>query len=173
VPVEIAAAGHRALASDVERGQRVELPGIGQARDHPILLLHRRVGRGRLHATVFNGWPDVFVEIGQHRRGLDRLSREAERRRRTHRPGRFQNRSPVLGDEQARHPVIGPHALDIVLNHGDAGRLPIFDRLMQFVDRRFFETKRLFVCHDPPLCSGPPVAAGLFSRLAECKLARS
>ena len=43
VPVEVAAAGHGSLASEVERGKRIELLAVGQACDHPVLLLHRGV----------------------------------------------------------------------------------------------------------------------------------
>jgi hypothetical protein len=34
MPVELAAAGHRPLAPDVEGSERIELPGIGQPSDH-------------------------------------------------------------------------------------------------------------------------------------------
>ena len=68
VAVELALAGHRALAADVQGGERVELAGIGLADDHAVLLLHRRVGGGRLHAAEFERRPPVFVEIGEQRR---------------------------------------------------------------------------------------------------------
>jgi hypothetical protein len=153
VTVEFTAAGHRALAPNIQRGQRVELSGIGLARDHPILLLHCRIGGGQLHAAVFNGWPLIFVEIGQYRRGLDRLCREPQRLHRAHSSGRLMDWRAVLGDQNARDPVIGPRALDIVANDSDTGGLPILDRLLQLVDRRFFETKRLCICHEHKLAS--------------------
>ena len=43
MPVEIAAAGDRTLAADVQCGERVQLARVGNAGDHPILLVHRRV----------------------------------------------------------------------------------------------------------------------------------
>ena len=145
VSVELAAAGHRTLAPDVKRGEGVELPAIGLADNHPVLLLHRRVGRGRVHAAEFERRPFVAVEIGQDRRGRDGFRRESERRAGAHRTPHLGHRSTVLGDEQARDPVIGPRALDIMPNHRDAGRPTSLDRLVQFLDRRLFEAKRLVV----------------------------
>jgi len=153
VTVELASAGHRALASDIECGERVELARVRPARDHPVLLLHRGVRGGRLHAAEFDRRPLVLIEIGQDRRGLDRLSREAQRRRRAHHSGRFSGWPAILGYEPARNTVIGPCTLDIVLNHGNAGGLSVSNRLVQFVDRRFFETKRLCICHEHKLAS--------------------
>ena len=80
MPVEVAAAGDRALAADVERRERIHLAGIGDADDHAELLLHGGIGGGRLHAAEFERRPLVLVEIGQQRRGLDGLRREAQRR---------------------------------------------------------------------------------------------
>ena len=143
MPVELASAGDGTFAADVQRGERVELPGIGLARDHPILLLHGGVRGGRLHAAEFERRSFVLVEIGQDRRSLDGLGREAQRRRRAHRAGRRGDRSAVFGDEQAADPVIGPRPVYIMLNDRDAGRLSRFDRPLQLVDRRLFETERL------------------------------
>src|SRR5262249_24959614 len=56
-----------------------------------------------------------------------------------------------FGDKHARDPVIGSRAVDIVLNHGYTCCLPGFDRLVQFLDCCFFETKRFLICHGPPL----------------------
>jgi hypothetical protein len=53
MPVELAAAGHRTLASDVERPKGIELSGIWDAGDHSILLLYQRIGSGRFHAAEF------------------------------------------------------------------------------------------------------------------------
>ena len=89
MPVELAPAGDRALAADVERAERVELAGIRDADDHAELLLHRRVGGGRLHAAEFERRAFVLVEIGQDGRGLDGLRRELERRAGAHHAGRL------------------------------------------------------------------------------------
>jgi hypothetical protein len=148
VPVEVAAAGHGTLASDVEGGERAELPGIGLARDHPILLLHGGVRGGRLHAAEFERRPFVLVEIGQDRRSLGGLGRVAQRRRRAHHAGRRWDRSAVLGDEQTADSVIGPRPVYIMLNNRDTGRLSRFDRLLQLVDGRLFEHKRLILGPD-------------------------
>ena len=85
MPVELAPAGDRTLAADVERAERVELAGVRDADDHAVLLLHRGIGGGRLHAAEFERRALVLVEIGQDRRGLDGLGREAQRRARAHR----------------------------------------------------------------------------------------
>ena len=62
--IEIAAAGHRAFTANVECGQCIDLAGIRFTDSQPELLLHRRIGRGRLHATEFERWTFIFVEIG-------------------------------------------------------------------------------------------------------------
>jgi len=166
VAVEIAAAGDRTLAPDVQGGERVELSGIALARDHPVLLLHSSVRRGGVHPAEFERRPFVFAEIGKDRGGLDGLGGKAQRRRRPHRTRRFGDRRAVFGNEHARDPVIGPRAVDVVPNHRDAARPPGPDRLVQFVYRRLFEAKRLVLsCHDSRPClpalpySGCPLPA--------------
>ena len=67
MPVEIAAAGDRALAANVERRQRIDLAGVRLADGHAELLQDIRIGGGRLHAAEFERRAFVFVEIGQHR----------------------------------------------------------------------------------------------------------
>src|SRR5204862_6302103 len=94
--VERALAGHRALAADVERGERVELPGIRLAGDHAVLLLHRGVGGGRLHAAEFERRTLVFVEIGEDRGGRDGFGRETQWRAGAHRAGRLGDAGAVL-----------------------------------------------------------------------------
>ena len=64
-PVAIALAGHRALAADIERAERVQLTGVGNANRHTVLLLHSRIGRGWFHAAKFDGRAGVLIEIGQ------------------------------------------------------------------------------------------------------------
>ena len=51
--------------------------------------------------------------------------------------------SAVLGDQQAADTIKSPRPVDVVLHDRDAGGLPRLDRLVQFVDRRLFEAKRL------------------------------
>ena len=147
VPVELAAAGHRPFTPDVERRKRVELSGIRDAGDHSELLLYRRIGRSRLHAAKFERRTLVLFEIGENRRGLDGLGREAQRRRRAHRPRSLGYRSPIFRHEAAAHPVIGPRPVDIMLDDGDAGRAAGPDCLVQLIDRRLFESEWLVVGH--------------------------
>jgi hypothetical protein len=85
VTVERAATGDRALAANVERGERVELTGIGDAGDHAVLLLDAGIGGCRFHAAEFERPATILVEVRQDGRGFDRLGREAERRKRAHR----------------------------------------------------------------------------------------
>ena len=124
VPVEIAPAGDGTLATDVEGGQRVQLPGVRDTGDHPELLRHGRIGGRRLHTPEFEGRPRVFVEIGQDRGRLDGVRRKAQRRLRAHGARRFRDRRAVGGDEPAGDPVIGACAREIVLHDRDAGGLP-------------------------------------------------
>ena len=153
MPVEIAAAGDRTLAADIEGGERVDLAGIGNADNHAELLLHGGIGGGWFHAAVFERRPLVLVETGQDLGGFDGFRREAKRGHCTHCAGRSGHGSAVFRDEGARDAVEGAHAVYVVLNNGDAGCPPRLDRLMQLVDGRLFETKRLalrtaLICHD-------------------------
>ena len=153
VPVEVAPAGDRPFTPNVEGGQRIHLPGIRLADDHPELLLHVGIGGRRLHAAVFEGRPLVLVEIGQDGGGLDGLRGKAQRRPRAHGARRLGDRGAVFRDEQAGHPVVGPHAVEVVLDDRDAGRLPRPDGRVQLLDRRLVQTKRLvrcagLCCHD-------------------------
>ena len=139
--VELAAAGDRPLATDVERGQRVQLPGIGDAGDHAVLLLNRGIGGSRLHAAEFERLAAVLVEVRQDGRGPDGRGREAERRQRTHRTPGLRDRRTVFGDEHTGNAVIGPRALDVVLDNRDAIRLARAYRPVQLLDRRLLKTK--------------------------------
>jgi hypothetical protein len=151
MPVELALAGDRALAADIQGGEGVELAGIRFAGDHAVLLLRRRIGGGRLHSPEFERRALVFVEAGEDRRGRDGFGREAEGSTGAHRAGRFRDRRAVLGDEPAGDTVVGARPCDVILDDGDAGGLAGLDGCVQLLDRRFFETKRLArsfsICH--------------------------
>ncbi len=121
--VEVTPTGDGTLPSDVEGGERIHLTRIRRADDHSELLLDVRIGSRRLHASVFEGRALVLVEIGQDRGRLDGLRGEAQRHRRAHGTYRFRDGGTVFGDEQAGHPVVGAHAVDVVLDDGDAGYL--------------------------------------------------
>src|ERR1700730_3623795 len=153
VPVEIAAAGDRPLASDVEGGERIELTGIGLAGDHPVLLLRRWIGRRRLHAAEFERRALILVEIGENRRGLDGLDREAQRRRRAHGPLSLGYWSSVFGHEAAADPVKRPRPVYIVLDDCGAGRAAGSNGRVQLIDRRLFESEWLVVGHRLAPCT--------------------
>src|SRR5262249_62347736 len=55
--VEVSSAGDGTLAPDIQGGERIHLPGMRYADDHPELLLHGRIRGLRLHAAVFEGRP--------------------------------------------------------------------------------------------------------------------
>ena len=50
----------------------------------------------------------------------------------------------VFGDQQIGGAIECAHARQVVAHDADAGGLACHDRRMELVDRRFFETKRLF-----------------------------
>ena len=166
MPVEIAATGDRTLAADVQGGERVQLAGIGEAGDHAVLLVHRGVRGGRLHPAEFERRPAIAVEIGQDRRRLDGLGREAQRRPGAHRARGFGDRRAVFGDESAGDAVIGARPVEIALHNRGHGGLPGPDRAVQLRDRRLFELKRLrctvLFAHDP--ISPPDITPELCSR---------
>jgi len=55
VPVELAPAGDRALAADIEGGQGIQLPGVRDAGDHAELLRHGWIGGRGLYAPEVEG----------------------------------------------------------------------------------------------------------------------
>ena len=119
MPVELAPAGHRTLAADIERADAVDLAGIGNADDHAELLLHVGLRRGRLHPAVFDRRALVLVEIGQDGRGLHRLRREFQRAPGAHHARRRRNRRAVLRHQHAGDAVVGAHTGEIALHHLD------------------------------------------------------
>src|SRR5262245_39671522 len=66
--IEIALAGNGALAADVQRLERVQLLGIRNADAEPDLLVHARIGNGRLHPAELQRQPLVLVEVRKDRR---------------------------------------------------------------------------------------------------------
>ena len=141
MPVEVAAAGDRALAPDVQGGERVELAGVRLADDHPELLLDFGIGRRRLHAAELEGPPLVPIEIGQHGGSRDGLGGKGERGAGAHGARRLGDGFAVLGDEHAGHSVIGPDAVDVVLDDLDARDPAGPDGRVQLRDRGFLQTK--------------------------------
>ncbi len=128
VAVEGAAAGHRALAADVQRGERIQLTALGDAGDHAVLLLHRRVGGGRLHAAEFERRALVFIEVGVRRRRFDGRRREVQRRACTHRTRRRRHRGSVFGHQRAGDAIIGAGPVDVVLHDFNERGLARADR---------------------------------------------
>src|SRR5450759_41946 len=104
--VEVATAGHRAFASDIESRKCIHLPGIWNANDHAELLMHVGVGSGRFHATKFEWRPFILVEIREDFRGLHGLLWETKLCSRTHCARRFRNRRAIFRDEHTGKAVI-------------------------------------------------------------------
>ena len=137
--VEVAFAGDRALAADVQRFERVELAGVRNADAHAELLLHAGIGDGRLHAAELDRQaactdrsPARHWRRARSRRELERLAgaNDAARRR---------DRRAVLGDQRRAHAVVGPGALDIALHDALARRGARFDRGVRVRDGRLFD----------------------------------
>jgi hypothetical protein len=139
--VELALAGHRALAANVEGRKRIHLACIGDAHDHAKLLIHLRVGRGRLHAPKFERRPCISVEVWEDRRSFDRLRGEPQRCLRADRAGRCRGWRAVFGQQRTGDAIEGARALNIALDNSDAGYAPCTDRLMQVVDGCLFQTE--------------------------------
>ena len=154
--IEAALAGHRAFAADVERSDGVDLACVRLADNHAELLLHARIGRGRLHAAEFQRRTSVLVEVRQDRGGLHGFGRKAQRRGRAHGPGRRWHGRAVLGQQQARDAVIGTRAVDVALHDLNHGGLARPDRLVQLGDGRLFQRKRriLLVCRHVAASAG-------------------
>jgi hypothetical protein len=139
--VELAPAGDRAFASDIQRADPVDLAGVGNANDHAELLLHLGVGGGRFHPAELQRRTFVFVEIGQDGRRFHGLRREFQSRAAADHAGRFGNRRTVIGHQHAGDAVVSADAGQIVLHHRDDGSCARPDRRVQIIDRRLFEAK--------------------------------
>jgi hypothetical protein len=142
MPVAIAIARHRPLPAQIERAKRVDLGGVRRADRHPVLLLHVRVGSGRLHAPELDRRPGVLVEVGQQRRGGDGFGREPQRRAGAHRAGRGGNRRAIARHQAVADAVVGLGAIEIGLHDAAAGDLPLRDGAMHVANRRLLDEKR-------------------------------
>jgi hypothetical protein len=143
--VERSLAGDGSFAANVERRERIHLPSIRLADDHPVLLQHVGIRSRRFHAAEFEGQTPVLVQIGQHGGGFDGFRGKAQRRQRAHGALHLGDGAAVLGDEQAGDSVVRTHALDVLLNDRDAGRSPRLDGRVQLLDRRLVQPKRRVV----------------------------
>ena len=99
-----------------------------------------------------SGGPWYLSRSGKMAEALTVCGRKAQRRHGANRAGRFGHRRAILRHERARDTVEGAHALDVVPDHGDAGRPTCSDGLVQLIDRRLVQTKRLIlrdklICH--------------------------
>ena len=72
MPVEVALAGDRSFAADVEHAERAQLLRVRDADRHAELLLHGRVGGGRLHPAELDRRRLARIAGRQARRGRDR-----------------------------------------------------------------------------------------------------
>src|SRR5215831_5164466 len=110
MPVELAPAGHRPLAADVERAERIELIAIGDADDHAELLLSGGIGSCRLHAAKLQRWAFVTVEIRQNICGLHGGGWKAQRRSGPHGAGHLEYWRAVCSHELAGDAIVAAHA---------------------------------------------------------------
>ena len=134
-------AGHRPFPPDVQGAQGVDLAGLALGDNHPVLLLHRRVGCGGFHPAKLQRLPLVLVQVGEHLGSLDRFGGKANRLPAPYRSSSLRNRRAVLGYQQARYAVVGAHPVNITLNNLDAGGLPRLYCRLQVCDGRLFQAK--------------------------------
>ena len=115
MPIEIAFAGDGSLAADVEHPERAHLAGVRDADGHAVLLLHGRIGRGRLHASELDRRRLSRVAGRQARRGLHRrrVFGVVGKKRRRH----------LLGHELIAGAVVGLRAIDVRLHQRPAREL--------------------------------------------------
>src|SRR5215831_13417035 len=141
MPVELAPAGHRPLAADVERAERIELVAIGDADDQAELLLSSGIGSRWLHASELQWWAFVAVEIRQDVSGLHGGGRKAQRRSGPHGAGRLEHWRAIRSHELAGDAIVAAHAREILLDDGTHGRRAGADRPMQYLDRCFLDSE--------------------------------
>ena len=102
--IERALAGDRAFAADVQRLERIELPGIRDPDAHAHLRHHARIGHGPFHAAVVERQALVLIEVGKDRGSLRRPGREHQRRAGAHVSCRRRDISAVGGEQRrCRH----------------------------------------------------------------------
>ena len=63
--IERTLAGDGSLAADVERLERVQLPGIRDPDAHAALGHHARIGHGAFHAAIVERQAAVLIEVRQ------------------------------------------------------------------------------------------------------------
>src|SRR5437588_3735256 len=139
--VELAFAGDRAFASDVEGCERIDLASVGDADDHAKLLMHVGVRRRHFHAPVLERRPDISFQIGKKCRSFDGLRREAEGRSSPNCSGRWRDWAAILGQQRTGDAIEGAGAFDVVLDNYDARGSSRTDGLMQVLDGCFFQTE--------------------------------
>src|SRR5262245_18610297 len=172
--VELAPTGHRPLAADVDRAERIELVAVGDADDHAELLLSGGLGRRWLHAAELQWWAFVAVEIREDVGGLRGGGGKAQRRSRPDGACCLEHWRAVCSHELAGDAIVAAHTREILLDDATHGRRAGADRRMQFLDRRFFDTERrphgrLFFHREPPIAA----SANLLKRLGAAGTNRS
>ena len=146
--IVLSLAGDRALAANVEGSDRVYLPCIRLADDHPILLVHVGIRGRRLHAAELKRRPLVLVEIRKDRRCLHRLDWKLQRCKGANRTFRLRDIGAIFRQQKAGHTVIRTRAIDVSLNHLDKRDLASADRLVQIGDGRFLQPERPLIVLD-------------------------
>ena len=133
MPVKVALARHRSLATNVEHPQRAHLAGVWNAHGHSELLLNGRVGRGGFHAAKLDRRGFSRVAIGSVGRRLHRglVFAVARQVRRCH----------VLGDELIAGAVVSFGAVDVRLHQSPAGELALANGPMDVGDCRLEQAK--------------------------------
>ena len=141
VAVRVALAGHRTLAAEVQRAQRVGLPRVSHAHRHAVLRMDARIGGGRLHAAELDRRPRIVIVVRQQIGDRHRLGGIFERGAGAHHARGGRNRCAVAGDELIGHAVVGPGAIEIHPDEPGTGELARLDGAMHVVDTRLLEAK--------------------------------
>ena len=123
VRIERALARDRSFAADVQRFERVQLPGIRDPDPHAHLGADDRIGDGSVHAAVIKRQALVLIEVGQNRGSLHSPGREHERRAGSHVSRCRGDIGAVRGEQRRADTVIGLRAIDVSLHHALTGRL--------------------------------------------------
>ena len=122
--VELAPAGDRALAADVERAERVELAGVRECR-RSCRTAAARSGSEAVASMRPNssGGPLYLSRSGRMVEAFTVCVGNFSARAGAHHAGRLGNRRAVLRHQHAGDAVVGAHAGEIVLHHRDHGGL--------------------------------------------------
>ena len=146
-------AAHRTFAANVERLQRIQLPGVRNADAHAELLHARSDRRSSVPSgRIRSAGPGTRSKFGRTLGDRHGVRRKLERRTGANGARRGRNRRAVLRHKRGAHAVVGSGAFDIRLHDVVARGLTALNRAMHIADAGFFDAECPALRRGQPRC---------------------